>query len=82
MDMSAAYARGVALALPNAAIRYDPFHMIALAIQAMDEVGRQELNARARASGQRPSAEAPPGGGETCPWGMRKKPLDSVHALV
>src|SRR5262249_2493690 len=32
MDMSAAYAKGVSLALPNAQISYDRFHMVALAI--------------------------------------------------
>ena len=32
MDMSAAYAKGVAMALPNAQISYDRFHMIAMVI--------------------------------------------------
>jgi transposase len=43
-DMSAAYAKGVALALPQAQISYDRFHVIAMANQAMDGVRRQEMS--------------------------------------
>ena len=43
MDMSAAYAKGVALALANAAISYDRFHVVAMAIDAMDQVRRAEM---------------------------------------
>lgn len=43
MDMSAAYAKGVGLALPEAAISYDRFHVVAMAIDAMDQVRRAEL---------------------------------------
>lgn len=43
MDMSAAYAKGVSQALPEAAISYDRFHVVALAIEAMDAVRRQEV---------------------------------------
>jgi transposase len=43
MDMSAAYAKGVALALPAAQISYDRFHVIAMAIEAMDQVRRAEM---------------------------------------
>jgi transposase len=39
-DMSAAYAKGVALALPHAQISYDRFHVIAMANEAMDGVRR------------------------------------------
>lgn len=42
MDMSAAYAKGVALALPEAQISYDRFHVVALANEAMDEVRSAE----------------------------------------
>ena len=35
-DMSAAYAKGVGMALPFAAISYDRFHVVAMAIDAMD----------------------------------------------
>ncbi|MDZ7813733.1 MAG: ISL3 family transposase [Ideonella sp.] len=42
MDMSAAYAKGAALYLPNAKISYDRFHVVALANEAMDEVRSAE----------------------------------------
>jgi transposase len=42
-DMSAAYAKGVAMALPNAAISYDRFHVVAMAIDAMDKVRQAEM---------------------------------------
>jgi transposase len=43
MDMSAAYAKGASVALPQAEISYDHFHVIVMAIQAMDDVRREEL---------------------------------------
>lgn len=43
MDMSAAYAKGVALALPQAQISYDGFHVVAMAMAAMDQVRRAEM---------------------------------------
>jgi transposase len=43
MDMSAAYAKGVGLALPQAQISYDRFHVIAMANEAMDQVRRTEM---------------------------------------
>jgi transposase len=43
MDMSAAFAKGTGLALPNAAISYDRFHVVAMAIDAMDQVRRAEM---------------------------------------
>ena len=43
MDMSAAYAKGTAMALPNAQISYDRFHVVAMAGEAMDAVRREEL---------------------------------------
>ena len=43
MDMSSAYRKGVGEALPNADISYDRFHVIALAMDAMDEVRQDEL---------------------------------------
>jgi len=48
-DMSAAYAKGVALALPQAQISYDRFHVIAMANQAMDGVRRQEMSTQPQA---------------------------------
>ena len=44
-DMSAAYAKGVAQALPQAQISYDRFHVVAMANEAMDEVRRYETSA-------------------------------------
>lgn len=43
MDMSAAYAKGVQEALPNAQISYDRFHVVKMAIEAMDEVRKHEF---------------------------------------
>ena len=34
-DMSAAYAKGVGIALPNAQISYDRFHVVAMALDAI-----------------------------------------------
>ena len=42
-DMSAAYAKGVAMVLPNAAISYDRFHVVAMAVDAMDAVRQAEM---------------------------------------
>lgn len=44
MDMSAAYAKGVGASLTKAAISYDRFHVVKMAIEAMDEVRKAELN--------------------------------------
>lgn len=43
MDMSAAYALGTSKALPKARISYDRFHVVAMAIDAMDQVRRAEI---------------------------------------
>src|SRR5574343_338901 len=48
-EMSAAYAKGVALALPDAQISYDRFHVIAMANEAMDGVRRQEMSTQPQA---------------------------------
>ena len=48
-DMSAAYAKGVAAALPQAQISYDRFHVIAMANEAMDGVRRQEMSTQPQA---------------------------------
>ena len=48
-DMSAAYAKGVAQALPEAQISYDRFHVIAMANEAMDGVRRQEMSTQPQA---------------------------------
>jgi len=87
MDMSAAYAKGVALALPNAAISYDRFHVVAMAIEAMDQVRRAEMRDEPAAvdaalgDTQRKTIKG-------LMWAMRKNPagwsagqLDAMHWL-
>jgi transposase len=73
MDMSAAYAKGVGLALPQAQISYDRFHVVAMANEAMDQVRRAEMQDNA------PTVRAALGGndGKTLKqlmWGMRRNP--------
>ena len=87
MDMSAAYAKGAALALPEAAISYDRFHVVALAIEAMDAVRRQELQDEPQAV-QRALQAAGPKAKRQLMWGMRKNPAgwspaqwQSMHSL-
>ena len=43
-DMSAAYAKDVGMALPNAQINYDRFHVVAPAIEAVDKVRQAEMS--------------------------------------
>lgn len=43
IDFSAAYIAGVTQHLPNAKISFDPFHLVALASQAVDQVRREEV---------------------------------------
>lgn len=74
-DMSAAYAKGVALVLPHAQISYDRFHVIAMANEAMDGVRRQEMSTQ-------PQAVKDALGGndrkllKSLTWGMRRNPRD------
>jgi len=87
MDMSAAFKKGVAEALPAADISYDRFHVIALANAAMDEVRRAEMR------DQPGSVRDALGGGDRkvlkgLVWGMRKNPgqwkpaqIESMHWL-
>lgn len=73
MDMSAAYAKGVAKTLPQAAISFDRFHVVALANEAMDAVRREEMRTQ-------PAAVSEALGGtdrkvlKGLMWGMRKNP--------
>lgn len=74
-DMSAAYAKGVGEALPNAVISYDRFHVVALAIEAMDDVRKAELR------GQPQAVEDALGTADRktikgLMWGMRTNPID------
>ena len=81
MDMSAAYAKGVAMALPEAQISYDRFHVVSMAIEAMDEVRRAEMTEDAQA------VRAALGGDDRKTlkqllWGMRRNPSDwSRHQI-
>ena len=86
-DMSAAYAKGVALALPNAQISYDRYHVVAMANEAMDKVRQAELRdepqavAKALGTSERKTIKG-------LMWGMRKNPsgwsrtqLNAMHWL-
>lgn len=73
IDMSAAYAKGVGMALPKADISYDRFHVIAMAIQAMDDVRREELRSEPEAVATA-LLTADPQTRRNLRWGMRKNP--------
>jgi transposase len=83
-DMSAAYAKGVGIALPQAQISYDRFHIVAMANVAMDEVRREEVNTQPQAikealgNNDRKLLKS-------LMWGMRKNPQDwsvkQTHAM-
>jgi transposase len=72
-DMSGAYLKGVSQALPQAAISYDRFHVVALAGQAMDEVRTSEWRSHPKAVtevfGDKDSETR-----KGLMWGMRKNP--------
>lgn len=78
-DMSAAYVKGVGEALPNAVISYDRFHVVAMAVEAMDAVRKTELREQPQA------VQKALGGAERktikgLMWGMRTNPIDwTVH---
>jgi transposase len=46
IDMSGGYEKAVRAALPDAQIAFDPFHVVALAGRAVDDVRRTEWNAK------------------------------------
>jgi len=48
IDMSAGYENAVSQALPDAEVAFDPFHVVALAGRAVDQVRRQEWNAKGK----------------------------------
>lgn len=72
-DMSAAYAKGVGAALPNAVISYDRFHVVAMAVDSMDKVRQAEMRddpkavAQALGTTDRKTIKG-------LMWGMRKNP--------
>lgn len=73
IDMSAAFAKGIAQHLPNARISYDRFHIVALANEAMDEVRSAEWQAdSARVRAQ--LGELGPKERRSILWAMRRNP--------
>ena len=48
IDMSGGYEKAVRAALPDAALCFDPFHVVALAGRAVDDVRRTEWNAKGK----------------------------------
>jgi transposase len=85
MDMSAAYAKGVKLALPEAQISYDRFHVVAMAHEAMDAVRRKEMSTDAATV---TAAMGSPGAAKArrqLQWAMRRNPhswtLAQTHAM-
>jgi transposase len=73
MDMSSAYAKGAGMALPQADISYDRFHVIAMAIQAMDDVRREEMRTEPEEVATA-LLGADPKTRRNLLWGMRKNP--------
>lgn len=73
-DMSAAFAKGVAEALPKAEICYDRFHIAAMAGEAMQEVHRSEIKTNVEsieeALGEDPKVL------KNLRWGMLKDPSE------
>jgi transposase len=50
IDMSAGYEKAIRAAVPEAAIAFDPFHVVALGGKATDQVRRDEYNRHGRSS--------------------------------
>jgi transposase len=48
IDMSGGYEKAVRAALPDAQVAFDPFHVVALAGRAVDDVRRAEWNAKGK----------------------------------
>jgi transposase len=72
-DMSAAFTKGIELALPNALISYDRFHVVALAGEAMDEVRTAEWKQEA-ARIEQELGHLTPAERRSILWGMRRNP--------
>lgn len=72
-DLSAAYTKGLQLALPNALISYDRFHVVALAGEAMDEVRTAEWKQEA-ALVEQELGQLTPAERRSILWGMRRNP--------
>lgn len=74
MDMSAAYTKGVGKTLPQAAISFDRFHVVALANEAMDAVRREEMRTQP-ASVREALGSTDRKVLKGLMWGMRKNPV-------
>ena len=81
MDMSAAYALGAAKALPAAQISYDRFHVVAMAMEAMDEVRRQEMAAQAHQV-RAALGERTPKALRQLMWAMRRNPASWSRSQI
>lgn len=81
MDMSAAYAKGAGMALAQAQISYDRFHVIAMANEAMDQVRRAEMREDApavrKALGENDRKTL-----KQLMWGMRRNPEGWSNAQI
>ena len=80
-DMSAAYAKGVGMALPKAQISYDRCHVVAMTVDAMDKVRQAEMRhepkavAKALGSTEHKTIKG-------LVWGMRKNPAGWTREQV
>lgn len=72
-DMSAAFAKGVGQALPQAQISYDRFHIVAMANKAMDEVRQEETRTQPKAVKQA-LGDNDRKLLKSLTWGMRRNP--------
>jgi transposase len=72
-DMSAAFAKGVGQALPEAQISYDRFHIVAMAHKAMDEVRQEETRTQPKAVKQA-LGDNDRKLLKSLTWGMRRNP--------
>lgn len=81
MDMSAAFAKGAGLYLPNARISYDRFHVVALANEAMDEVRSAEWKSES-ARVMEELGDLNPKERRSILWALRRNPASwSVHQV-
>jgi transposase len=68
IDMNGGYEKAIRAAVPDAAVCFDPFHVVALAGRAVDDVRRAEWNAHAKST-------TPTGKWlKTVRWALRKNP--------
>ncbi|WP_276968194.1 ISL3 family transposase [Metallibacterium scheffleri] len=68
LDLGAAYQAGARTQCPNAVVSFDPFHVIALANEALDQVRRAEVKQEVALKG--------------CRWGTLKDAANWTHQQV